>query len=66
VALRATEQEHRYAECPDDFCPRFPCRVYKEAYRDGYEDGYSAGSAAGYAAGYADGCSEGDSAAAAA
>jgi hypothetical protein len=47
--------EHRYQHCDDEYCDRFPCRIYKEGYRNGYEDGYSAGTAAGYANGFQDG-----------
>ena len=52
---RAPAAEHRYQTCDDEWCDRFPCRVYRE----GYEAGYGAGSAAGYAAGRADGYAEG-------
>ena len=51
----AAGSEHRYQACDDEYCDRFPCRVYRE----GYEAGYSAGHAAGYAAGRADGYAEG-------
>jgi hypothetical protein len=51
----STEQEHRYQLCDDEYCDRFPCRVYKEGYRNGYEDGYAAGYGAGYGAGFSDG-----------
>ena len=50
-----TGTEHRYQACDDEYCERFPCRVYRE----GYEDGHAAGSATGYAAGRADGYAEG-------
>ena len=53
--LRSTETEHRYATCTDEWCDRFPCRVYRE----GYEAGQAAGFASGYAAGRADGYTEG-------
>ncbi len=53
--LAGSAGEHRYQACDDEWCDRFPCRVYRE----GYEDGYGAGSAAGYAAGRADGYAEG-------
>ena len=53
--LAGTGTEHRYQACDDEYCDRFPCRVYKE----GYEAGLAAGSAAGYAAGCADGYAEG-------
>ena len=53
--LAGTGTEHRYQTCDDEWCDRFPCRVYKE----GYEAGHAAGSAAGYAAGRADGYAEG-------
>ena len=33
-----TQQEHRYQLCRDEYCDRFPCRIYKEGYRDGYGD----------------------------
>jgi flagellar biosynthesis/type III secretory pathway protein FliH len=53
--LPVSREEHRYQTCDDEYCDRFPCRVYKE----GYAAGHGAGSAAGYAAGRADGYSEG-------
>lgn len=46
-------EEHRYQLCKDEYCERFPCRVYKEGYRNGYEDGYGAGYSAGFAEGMA-------------
>jgi hypothetical protein len=56
MALAAgTGTEHRYQLCSDEFCDRFPCRVYRE----GWRDGYAAGQASGYAAGRADGYAEG-------
>ena len=51
----STEQEHRYQLCTDEYCERFPCRVYKEGYRNGYDDGFAAGFGAGYAEGFGDG-----------
>jgi hypothetical protein len=30
--LPATREEHRYQQCQDEYCERFPCRVYKEGY----------------------------------
>jgi hypothetical protein len=53
--LAGTGTEHRYQACDDEYCDRFPCRVYKE----GYAEGHAAGSATGAAAGRADGYSEG-------
>jgi hypothetical protein len=53
--LPGTREEHRYQLCDDEYCERFPCRVYRE----GYEAGHAAGSASGYAAGRADGYAEG-------
>ena len=50
-----SETEHRYQLCRDEYCDRFPCRVYREGYRNGYEDGYAAGFGAGYSAGFGDG-----------
>ncbi len=68
MGVRAgTQQEHRYQLCRDEYCDRFPCRVYKEGWRDGYDegrrrgydegftDGYSKGHADGYAQGFGDG-----------
>jgi hypothetical protein len=56
MALAAgTDAEHRYQFCRDEYCDRFPCRIYREGYRNGHADGQ----AAGYTAGYADGFSEG-------
>jgi flagellar biosynthesis/type III secretory pathway protein FliH len=51
----AAGTEHRYQLCKDEYCDRFPCRVYKEGYQNGYEGGYGAGVAAGYASGFEDG-----------
>lgn len=51
----ATSTEHDYRTCADEWCTRFPCRIYKE----GFRDGHAAGFAAGYADGHADGYSEG-------
>jgi hypothetical protein len=53
--LAGTGTEHRYQLCGDEWCDRFPCRVYRE----GYEAGHGAGFAAGYSTGHADGYSEG-------
>jgi hypothetical protein len=47
--------EHRYQLCRDEFCERFPCRVFKEGYRDGWQYGYQRGHAEGYAEGFRDG-----------
>lgn len=63
MGLKAsTQQEHRYQQCDDEYCERFPCRVYKEGYQEGYADGhgagYSSGMADGYAAGYSDGAAD--------
>ena len=30
---------HLAEECDDDFCPRLPCRMFKEGFRRGYESG---------------------------
>jgi hypothetical protein len=53
---RSTEPEHRYDRCTDQYCPRWPCRVYKEGfeagYRRGFDEGYAKGYAVGYEAGY--------------
>jgi hypothetical protein len=46
---------HRYQLCRDEFCERFPCRVFKEGYRDGWQYGYQRGHAEGYAEGFRDG-----------
>jgi hypothetical protein len=51
----ATQAEHRYQTCTDEWCDRFPCRVYRE----GYEAGHATGSASGYAEGRADGYTNG-------
>jgi hypothetical protein len=63
--LAGTEQEHRYQLCTDEWCERFPCRVYKEGYAAGYGAGYGAGHAAGRAEGYAEGYGDGQAEAAA-
>jgi hypothetical protein len=57
--LPGTRAEHRYQTCTDEWCERFPCRVYREGYEAGHGAGYSAGHAAGQAEGYAEGYSEG-------
>ncbi len=52
---------HLAEDCDDDFCPRLPCRMFKEGcergYERGYDEGYAAGYASGYSAGYAAGAS---------
>ena len=53
--LAGTHAEHRYQLCKDEFCDRFPCRVYKEGHRNGDQDGFARGVAAGYATGFEDG-----------
>jgi flagellar biosynthesis/type III secretory pathway protein FliH len=50
-----TAREHRYQLCRDEYCERFPCRVYKEGQRDGFDDGYTRGYSVGFAAGYSAG-----------
>jgi hypothetical protein len=51
--------EHLAETCQDDYCPRFPCRLWKRAHQAGYDkgrqEGYDEGHAAGYSAGYAAG-----------
>jgi len=55
----STRTEHDYRTCTDEWCERFPCRVYREGYAAGYGAGYGAGYAAGRAEGYAEGYSDG-------
>jgi flagellar biosynthesis/type III secretory pathway protein FliH len=56
MGVRAAEgTEHRYQLCRDEFCDKFPCRIYKEGRRDGYEDGHLHGWNEGYADGYSAG-----------
>jgi hypothetical protein len=62
AAAAGTRQEHRYWACRDDYCDRFPCRVYKEGQRDGEQRGYHRGYADGYAKGYDEGYGAGYSA----
>jgi flagellar biosynthesis/type III secretory pathway protein FliH len=60
MALAAgTRDEHRYQLCDDEYCDRFPCRVYREGFAAGHEAGTAAGYAAGRADGYAEGYSDG-------
>lgn len=60
MALPAsTGTEHRYQLCRDEYCERFPCRLYKEGQRDGYEDGRERGRAEGFASGYSKGYGDG-------
>jgi hypothetical protein len=42
-----TAEQHRYDQCGDDNCPRWPCQVYREGYEDGYRRGFDEGRAAG-------------------
>ena len=57
-----TQAEHRYQTCDDEWCDRFPCRVYREGYAAGhaagFASGYAEGRADGYAEGYADGAAD--------
>jgi flagellar biosynthesis/type III secretory pathway protein FliH len=57
-----TREEHRYQLCRDEYCERFPCRVYKEGHRDGREEGFLRGYDQGYADGYGAGYGAGFSA----
>lgn len=54
--------EHLAEDCPDRYCPRFPCVMYRRGFeaghRRGYDEGYQRGYADGYAAGYAAGCAD--------
>jgi hypothetical protein len=63
--LPGTRERHRYQTCDDEYCERFPCRVYKEGYAAGhgagFGAGYTEGRADGYADGYGDGYSDGSS-----
>lgn len=52
-------QEHRYQLCEDEYCERFPCRVYKEGFRNGWSAGYERGYAIGYVQGYNEGYRKG-------
>lgn len=65
MPLASVRNPHLAEDCDDEFCPRLPCRMFKEGYSRGYEkgydDGYAVGYGAGFAAGYADGYSEGAS-----
>jgi hypothetical protein len=51
----STGNAHEPAECDDEDCPRYGCKMYKQGYQAGEAD--IAGAA--YAAGRADGYSEG-------
>jgi hypothetical protein len=60
MALAAgTGTEHRYQACTDEYCDRFPCRVYREGHAAGhaagFADGYTEGRSDGYTEGYQDG-----------
>lgn len=55
MPLAALSTKHDYQDCPDEHCPLFPCRVYKEGHADGYAEGRAIGHAEGYVAGYSDG-----------
>ena len=59
--LTGNAAEHRYEQCGDEYCQRFPCRVYKQGYADGWRDGHLAGYAEGYADGFSEGYAEGAS-----
>lgn len=53
------QQEHRYQLCRDEYCERFPCRLYKEGHRNGYDEGRERGQVEGFAAGYSKGYGDG-------
>jgi hypothetical protein len=46
---------HMAEECADEFCPRLPCRMFREGYRRGLQRGYDDGWRDGYPTGYTDG-----------
>lgn len=54
-----TSTEHDYRRCHDEFCERFPCRVYREGFEAGHAAGGAAGFSEGYAAGYAEAAADG-------
>lgn len=54
-----TGADHRYQLCRDEYCDRFPCRLYKEGRRNGCEEGYLLGYNKGYADGYGAGFPDG-------
>ncbi len=55
----STGNAHEPAECKDDDCPRYGCKMYKGGYEHGYSDGHGAGYGAGRSDGYAEGYSDG-------
>ena len=55
----STGNAHEPAECKDDDCPRYGCKMYKEGYENGYGDGHGAGYGAGRSDGYAEGYADG-------
>ena len=52
MPLAAARDTHLAEDCQDEFCPRLPCRMFKEGYRRGHASGYDAGYDAGYDQGY--------------
>jgi hypothetical protein len=50
AARKRAASKHEYAECGDQDCTSYACRVYREGREDGYQDGYSDGYAEGAAA----------------
>ena len=46
---------HLAETCPDEDCPRLPCRTFHAGFRKGYQQGYQAGYASGYSDGFAAG-----------
>jgi hypothetical protein len=55
----STGNAHEPAECKDDDCPRYGCKMYKGGYEHGYGDGHGAGYGAGRSDGYAEGYADG-------
>ena len=49
AAAKRAASRHEYAECRDQDCTSYPCRVYREGREDGYQEGHSDGFAAGAA-----------------
>ncbi len=50
---------HLAEQCDDDYCPRLPCRMFKEGARRGHEKGFDEGYAEGFDKGFTAGYSDG-------
>ena len=59
ASRRPARPQHDYRTCRDEYCDKFPCRVFAEGRREGYAEGHRDGFDKGFTDGYAEGFGDG-------